>query len=150
MKKGLAAVWMLCSLLAAASGCAQQHSGLQDGYYTAETADFDADGWKEYITIYICDNRIITAEYDAYNASGMVKSWDIEYMRAMKAADGSYPNEYTRAYVQALVDRQDPAEVHGVTGATNSYKLFLLLVQAVMEKAKSGDNQIALVKPLTH
>jgi major membrane immunogen (membrane-anchored lipoprotein) len=148
MKKALVLLMIFCMIILMYCGCARQPTGLQNGYYTAEMKEFDANGWKEYITIYVSENRIIAAEYDAYNASGLVKSWDINYMRAMKAAIGAYPNEYTRLFAQSLVDLQAPAAVQTITGATYSNSLFLLLAEAVIEKAKTGDKHMALVESL--
>jgi len=149
MNKSIAVIMILCIITVSFGGCAGQAAGLQDGYYTAEATHFGADGWKEYITIYVSDSKIIAVEYDAYNASGLVRSWDIKNMRAMKAAVGAYPNEYTRLYAQSLVDLQDPAVLDMITGATYSGGLFLLLAEAVIEKAKAGDKHMALVESLT-
>lgn len=141
-------VGLLAALLATLfllGGCAQKAEGLQGGYYTAIAADFDNYGWKEYVTIYVSDNRIITTEYNAANASGFIKSWDMAYMKTMNAVDGTYPNEYTRIYAEALVNRQDPDEVDVVTGATHSHDSFRLLADAAIEQAKKGDKNVAYV-----
>jgi major membrane immunogen (membrane-anchored lipoprotein) len=128
------------------SGCPQDSSRLSDGYYTAELASFDAHGWKEYLSIYINNNKIITVEYNAKNASGFIKSWDMDYMRRMNAADGTYPNQYTRTYSVALVNRQDPAKVDVITGATDSYFTFRLLAEAAIAQARAGDRRVAFVE----
>jgi major membrane immunogen (membrane-anchored lipoprotein) len=128
------------------SGCPQDSSRLSDGYYTAESASFDAHGWKEYLSIYVNNNRIVTVEYNAKNASGFIKSWDMEYMRRMNAADGTYPNRYTRAYSVSLLNRQDPARVEAVTGATESYLTFRLLAEAAIARARAGDKRVAFVE----
>lgn len=128
------------------TGCSQEASGLRDGYYTAEAASFSEHGWKEYVTIYVSGNKIITVEYDAYNSSGFIRSWDMEYMRKMRAASGTYPNEFTRTYVISLINWQDPAEVDAVSGATESLSTFQMLAGAAIEKARTGDKQVALVE----
>lgn len=128
------------------SGCSRAATEIQDGYYSAQAAEFDAHGWKEYITICVRDNRIVTVEYDARNSSGFIKSWDMDYMRLMNAADGTYPNEYTRIYSESLLNRQNPQEVDAVTGATHSYHTFQLLAEAAITQAKNGDKNIAFVE----
>jgi major membrane immunogen (membrane-anchored lipoprotein) len=132
------------------SGCATSESAMVDGYYTAEQADFDDHGWKEYITINIKNNKIVTVEYNAKNKSGFIKSWDMEYMRTMNRIDGNYPNKYTRAYVESLLSQQDPARVDAQTGATNSYGVFKQLAAAAIAQAKTGDKSVAFVPLAEH
>ena len=57
-------VLLLFSLLLAAgllTACGGE-PGLQDGYYTAQAAEF-SHGWKEYITILVKGGDIISVEY---------------------------------------------------------------------------------------
>lgn len=140
----------ICLLLAALPACASSSADIQDGYYTAMAAEFDAYGWKEYLTICVSDNRIVTVEYDAKNESGLVKSWDMEYMRRMNATDGTYPNQYTRIYSEGLLNRQEPSEVDAITGATESHGTFQLLAEAAIAQARSGDKNIAYVQLPDH
>ncbi|MCL1927991.1 MAG: FMN-binding protein [Treponema sp.] len=108
--------------------------------------DFDFYGWKDFVSIYVNNGHITTVEYNAKNASGFIRSWDQDFMRAMNAVDFTYPNRYTREYVFALLNFQDLERIDVVSGATHSYHSFILLSQAVIEQARKGDNQIALVK----
>lgn len=121
--------------------CAQGDPKMRDGYYSAEAANFDANGWKEYISIYVRDNKIVTVEYNARNSSGFIQSWDVDYMRAMFAQSGAYPSEYTRNYAVSLLNWQNPDNVDPITGAS-----FQLLAKAAIEQAKAGDKQVALVE----
>lgn len=136
----------ILSIAALLSACSQKTSEMQDGYYSAEMASYDAYGWKEFITIYVSDNNIVTVEYNAKNSSGFIKSWDMNYMRTMAAECGTYPNEYTRAYAVSLINWQDTAEVDAVSGATHSHITFRLLAEAAIAQAKAGDKQVALVE----
>lgn len=140
----LLAVLLLAPLLA--TGCASRADTLQEGYYTAIAADFDEYGWKEYVTIYISDNRIITVEYNASNLSGFIKSWDMSYMQIMNAQDGTYPNKYTREYAEALLNRQDPDKVDVITGATTSHTSFQMLAAAAIAQSQAGDKSVAYVE----
>jgi len=82
----LVSVILLCAVLGSCSS--SKTPRLKDGYCTAEMDDFDSgdrtpgnitgighEGWKEYITIYVRNSRIITAECNAENESGLIKSW---------------------------------------------------------------------------
>ncbi|MDL2226432.1 hypothetical protein LJB86_02110 [Deltaproteobacteria bacterium OttesenSCG-928-M10] len=60
---GLIAVALMFSALGGCSGCSSGGPGLRDGYYTAEAAEFDQLGWKEFLTIYVNNNIIVTAGY---------------------------------------------------------------------------------------
>jgi major membrane immunogen (membrane-anchored lipoprotein) len=126
--------------------CSRESSALRDGYYTAETASFDSFGWKEFVTICVSNGKIITVEYNAKNHSGFIKSWDMDYMRRMGAVEGTYPNEYTRIYASELLARQTPDTIDAISGATESYAVFKLLAAAVIEKAKTGNTQVASVE----
>lgn len=119
-------------------------TGLQDGYYTAQAADFNF-GWKEYITIMVKDGSIVSVEYNAENASGFIKSWDNAYMQTMLHSNGTYPNEYTRYYAGQLLEGQGEKDIDGITGATSSHASFKKLAAAVLEQAKKGDSSIAYV-----
>lgn len=140
----LLAAILMCMLL---SACSQtQVSQMQDGYYTAEAAHFDAHGWKEFMTIYVNNNKIVTVEYNAKNASGFIKSWDMNYMRDMMANDGTYPNKYARDYAAGLLNKQNPDAVDALSGATHSYGSFKLLAEAVIAQAKTGDKSVVFVE----
>ena len=132
---------MLTASLLAACGTG---TGLQDGYYTAQAAEF-SHGWKEYITILVRDGSIISVEYNAENASGFIKSWDNAYMQTMLHAQGTYPNEYTRYYANQLLEGQGEGSIDGMTGATSSHESFQILAKAVVEQARKGDSIIAFV-----
>ena len=138
---------LLCLLLTASllllTACGDQ-TELQDGYYTAQAAEF-SHGWKEYITILVKGGDIISVEYNAENASGFIKSWDNAYMQTMLHAQGTYPNEYTRGYANQLLERQGEGGIDAITGATSSHTSFQILAQAVVEQARKGDPSIAIV-----
>ncbi len=124
-----------------------EKTGLQDGYYTAQAAEFDY-GWKEYITIMVKDNSIVSVEYNAENASGFIKSWDNAYMQIMLHSNGTYPNEYTRNYANQLLNSQQENKIDALAGATTSYHSFQKLAAAVLEQARKGDSSIVLVDTL--
>ena len=118
---------------------------MQDGYYSAEAAELDEHGWIEFVTILVSNGEIITVEYNAKNASGLIKSWDMAYMRAMRDPCGTYPNQYTREYGNALLKTQNPDEVDVIAGATHSHSTFQQLVRAAMLQAETGDPELVLV-----
>lgn len=58
---------LLCLLLLSLTACGSETAGLQDGYYTAQAAEF-SHGWKEFITIMVKGGNIVSVEYNAENA----------------------------------------------------------------------------------
>ena len=75
LKAALASLLLLLTLTACGPG-----SALQDGYYTAQAAQF-SHGWKEFVTIMVKGGEVVSVEYNAENASGFIKSWDNAYMQ---------------------------------------------------------------------
>ena len=119
-------------------------TGLQDGYYTAQAAEF-SHGWKEYITILVKGGSIVSVEYNAENASGFIKSWDNAYMQTMLHSNGTYPNEYTRYYASQLLEGQGSGSIDAISGASSSWASFQKLAAAVLEQSRNGDSSIKSV-----
>jgi major membrane immunogen (membrane-anchored lipoprotein) len=136
----LFAVLLLCAACSASGG------RVSGGYFTAEAAGYDSHGWKEFVSLYISNGKIVTVEYNAKNASGFIKSWDMDYMRRMSAEDGAYPNKYTRTYALALLNSQNLGRIDALAGATDSWNSFRLLAAAAMAQAERGDKKTALVE----
>lgn len=125
------------------SGCGG--TKMKDGYYTAEMSEF-SHGWREYVCIQVKDDTIVSAEFNAKDESGFIKAWDNEYMRNMGREQDTYPNKYTREYVQQLIEGQKETKVDIVTGATHSGDNFTRLIAAVIEQAQKGDSTTVMVE----
>jgi major membrane immunogen (membrane-anchored lipoprotein) len=134
---------MLLVFLSAESECYAE--GMRDGYYAAEAVGYDGEGWKDFMTIYVSDNRIVNVEFNARNSCGFIRSWDLDYQRRIKAETGMFPGEYLRTYTYELLNQQDPASVLVMAGAERSHEAFQLLAGAAIDHAKVGDKTIALV-----
>ncbi len=126
------------------AGCGSE-KGMKNGYYTAEMKEYDY-GWKEYVCIFVKNDKIVSIEFNAKNPSGFIKAWDNAYMENMKPVSGTYPNEYTRLYGSRLLESQDIEAVDAVTGATSSGEHFFKLVNAAMEQAREGNSEVAVVE----
>ncbi len=143
MRQHFGKVLVLLMLAGMLSACGSK-TELQDGYYTAQAAQF-SHGWKEYITIMVKGGSIVSVEYNAENASGFIKSWDNAYMQNMLHTNGTYPNEYTRYYAGQLLEGQGDGGIDVLSGASSSWGSFQKLAEAVLEQAKQGDSGIAVV-----
>ncbi len=134
----------LLFLIVLLNGCSLK-SEMKDGFYTAEMSDY-SHGWKEYLCIFVKDDAIVYAEFNAKDPSGYIKAWDNAYMRNMLATGSTYPNDYTRRYVAQLIETQNPDELDAITGASHSGSNFEKLSAAVIEQARKGDSSIAIVQ----
>ncbi|QIB69066.1 FMN-binding protein [Aminipila butyrica] len=143
-KKWLQLILALVLLISLLAGCGAKEGTLQDGYFTAEMSDY-SHGWKEFVTIYVKDQEIVSVEYNAKNASGFIKSWDMAYMRQMNAIQHTYPNRYTRQYGKQVLEKQSAEGVDAVSGASTSGVSFQQLVQAAIDMSKSAKNEVAIV-----
>jgi major membrane immunogen (membrane-anchored lipoprotein) len=148
----LLALWFLLAASCPGGGGGAGSGGarLANGYYTAEAASFNRHGWKEYITIYVDNNNIVTVEYDAKNASGFPRSWDLDYMRVMVALEGTYPTAYGREYSMALLRLQKPEGIDALAGATESYNCFKILAATAISQARANNKDVALVELPSH
>ena len=138
-------VLLFCMCMGILAVSCKKEEGLKDGYYTAEMSDY-SHGWKEYVTICVMENQIVSVEYNAENASGFIKSWDIAYMKNMNGIKGTYPNKYTREYAAQLLENQGNGDIDAVSGASTSGKNFVRLASAVLERAQNGDPTVAIVE----
>jgi major membrane immunogen (membrane-anchored lipoprotein) len=142
---GALALVLILTALSLAGCAASEKSQMVDGYYTAEMSAF-SHGWKEYVTICVNGGSIKSVEFNAVNPSGFIKAWDMAYMRDMSAAQGMYPNRYTREYAKQLMKMQSADGIDTVSGATVSGGNFRLLADAVVQQAMRGDDEIAVVE----
>lgn len=127
--------------------CSQDTMGMRDGYYTAEADVYTTDGWKSYVTIYVSAGKIVTAEYNAKNSSGFIRSWDVDHMRADKKCHGIDYNQVTRYYTYELVNKQLPAAVRQMPEDTRMYGSFRPLAEAAISQAATG-NRVTVKVPL--
>lgn len=144
MKQIWSLILLMLALIMPLAACSSKPTALQDGYYTAQAAEF-SHGWKEYITIMVKDGSIVSVEYNAENPSGFIKSWDNAYMQTMLHSNGTYPNEYTRYYASQLLEGQGESGIDALAGASSSCSSFQKLAKAVLEQAREGDSSIILV-----
>lgn len=143
---GFVLTLVLVPVVGCSSGSDGDTAGLKEGYYTAEAVSFDSQGWKRFMTIYVNQDRIVTVEYNAKNASGFLRSWDMDNMRRMNAESGTYPSKYARAYAVSLINRQDPAKIDAVPGAAGHLESFQRLAEAAVDRARKGDKSVAFVQ----
>jgi major membrane immunogen (membrane-anchored lipoprotein) len=137
---------LVFSLLLLLPGCQMREGGMHEGYYTAEASQFDDEGWKDFLTIYVTNDKIVTIEFNAYNEAGFLRTWDPDYQRRKKEETGLHPSEYLRRYTSELLSLQNPEKVLVVAGAEHPHRTFQLLTEAAINQAKAGDESVILVE----
>ncbi|GAA0776211.1 hypothetical protein GCM10008908_29180 [Clostridium subterminale] len=125
-------------------GCGSK--GMKDGSYKSEFDTFDDHGWKGQVEITVADGKITDAKFDYVNEAGDLKSKDAKYQESMTKVSGIGPVEFSAQYAKALVEKQDPATVDAITGATTSGDDFKTLADAAVQYANDGKTETAVVK----
>lgn len=123
-------------------------SRLTDGLYTARFADFDENGWKEYVVLKIKNGEVTIDEFDAISETdeSARRSADAALSDRMQEATGL---SYSDA-VSALADNwkkagNDVTQVDNVAGATVSSNSFKLLVgQLLATAAVEGNAEVPI------
>lgn len=144
-RKRFLIIFLVLILALSVGGCKKKESRLVDGFYSVEMSDY-SHGWKEFVTIRVSGSKIVTVEYNARNASGFIKSWDIPYMRNMNENKGTYPNRYTRTYAANFLAAQSDKGIDTVSGASSSGANFQKMAALLMEKARKGDTSLGIVE----
>ena len=129
-------------LLVPIFGCAPEGDVMRDGYYSARADSFDEDGWQEFLTLYVHNNKIVTVEYNARNVCGLIMSWDAHHLSRLKSTLGVHPNQIVREYMNELLHRQTPQGIRRAKRDTRFYDSFKALALVAMEQAKAGDKTV--------
>lgn len=119
-----------------------------DGVYKAQFKDFDADGWKEAVTLSIRNGEVTVKEFYAISKADEKKriTDDAELNAKWKEADGTDWKTASDALVESFKKSgNDVTKVDNVAGATIASNNFKLLVgQILMTTALEGDNKEVL------
>ncbi|QTF08234.1 FMN-binding protein [Brenneria izadpanahii] len=122
-------------------------SVIKDGTYKAEAANFDDHGWKPFLELTYQDGKISAVKFDyTSEKDGHLKTSDEAYGKTMAAVTGTSPAIYTVKLPQSLIEKQDIANIDGVTGATHSTEDFKKLASAAIENAKAGNSETTKVE----
>ena len=117
-----------------------------DGTYTAAYDYADARGWRAFLQIQVDGGVISDVDFDYVNADGVRKSEDEGYNRRWQGAlDEDIDMNIARdRFAEQLIERRAvPIDV--VTGATGSSELMNELGESVLERARAGNTELAIV-----
>ncbi len=122
---------------------------LQDGTYKLEEKNY-SNGYRTVFSITVAGGKITESNFDAVNEAGKSKTVDADYEKNMKAKSGIGPVEYMKQLNAALVEKQAPADVEVVTGATHSSHSFILYAQQLINAAEKGDTTTITVDNMVY
>ncbi len=129
MKKTM--IVALCMLLAAVSVFA----AWKDGTWTAKESKADQRGYVAEIRLTVKGGVVTKAEYNEA-AKGKSKWNDKSYNDAMKKMAGISWVDAVNALYKSMLEKQDPAKVDAVSGATELHERFVALAGEALAKAK--------------
>lgn len=151
MKKLISLALIAMFALSAFTGCTEEqlkNTGLNDGTYRAEFADFDANGWKDYVEVTIADEQLNEVVFDSVNEKGQLKSEDESYKAEMEQMVGTYPAKYNKDLINQFLESGKITTVDIVAGATESTGNFKTLIIEAMANAAEGNTEIEIVENL--
>ncbi|MBC1766187.1 FMN-binding protein [Listeria seeligeri] len=111
---------------------------MEDGTYKLEEQNYAHD-YRVVFSIDVKDGKITKSDYNYVNKDGKLKTDDADYEKNMKAKEGTGPVEYIPELNKSLVDKQAPAEVDTVSGATNSSNQFKIYAAQLENAAQNGN-----------
>jgi len=118
---------------------------LQDGNYSLEEKNIGATGWRTFLKMTVEKGKIVATEYDYVNEAGDLKTKDNEYQQNMKDKTGVGPQEFVPELSNALMEKQNAADIDVVTGATHSSHTFKMYAAQLINAAQKGDTTPILI-----
>lgn len=148
--------WIACliclmslSLLMGCGGKTKKASSavLIDGEYKAEFAEFDSNGYKDFLRVTVKDGKISSVEYNAMDANGNLKTDDEKFGAKMEKVNGTSPKRFSADLANQLIENGNIEGVDDVAGATWSSNSFRALFNALHENnMQTGDTTVAIVE----
>ena len=113
--------------------------GLQDGSYRIEDLNFGETGWKEALEITVDGGKITDATWESVDEEDNNKIEDEDYQETMTNVNDLGPQDFIPDLEGQLVDKQDPADVEVVSGATGTSEKFQDYAQQLVDAAEKGN-----------
>ena len=138
----LIAVICLCTLLFSACDTTVK---VADGTYRVEMAEFDENGYKDYVEFVIVGGKVISIDADAYHIDDEhLKTESSEMRLAMESITGTYPEKFYNDLVNEYIG-SGGENTDVIAGATLSSNNFFKLMEVAKKAAKTGDTSIKVV-----
>src|SRR5699024_1412231 len=113
--------------------------GLQDGSYRIEDLNFGETGWKEALEITVDGGKITDATWESVDEEDNNKIEDEDYQETMTNVNDLGPQDFIPDLEGQRGDKQDPADVEVVSGATSTSEKFQDYAQQLVDAAEEGN-----------
>jgi len=119
---------------------------VSDGIYKVEMAEFDENGFKDFVEFEIKGGRVISIVANAYSEiDGRLKTESLEMRRMMEEIEGTFPEKFYRDLINEYIG-SGGAKADVIAGATMSSENFFSLMEVAKNAAKTGDTSIRIVE----
>ena len=149
MKKLISLALTAVFAMGAFTGCSEEQirsAKFTDGTYRAEFAQFDANGWKDYVEVTVVEGQLDQVVFDSVDEKGNLKSEDASYKAEMEQMVGTYPAKYNKDLINQFLESGKITAVDIVAGATESTGNFKTLIIEAMENATTGNTEVEIVE----
>lgn len=147
MQRFIAILAAAALMVLALTGCNTQAPKVyQDGTYTAEFAQYDSYGYKDFVKATVKGGAVIEVVYDGKDEAGMLKTEDTKYEADMKALQDTYPLKYSADLENQYMQTQDIDQVDALANATYSSDSFRALFTALEQRMQDGDTTLVVVE----
>lgn len=114
----------------------------KDGSYQAEEAEFHY-GWKGFLNAEIKEDKLVSVEFDYFNADGDLKSETTQEEYNMTPHPSVWVPQYVAALLASDITSFEP--VDAISGATSGGSSVNALMEVALEAAKTGDTSKQIV-----
>ncbi|MCL1830235.1 MAG: hypothetical protein FWG21_02270 [Oscillospiraceae bacterium] len=138
----LALILMLLPVFAACDTAIK----VSDGVYRVEMAEFDINGYRDFVEFEIVGGNVISIKADAYNQEdGLLKTDSQEIRSMMEAVSGTYPEKFYLDLVNEYIG-SGGTRTDVIAGATMSSENFFYLMKYAENAWKTNDSSVLIVK----
>ena len=127
----------------------QPKGELQDGLFYAEAQQFDSNGYKEYVALYISGGRIVWVNWNAANEDGTQSKKEAGDSYGLKSASGIGAEWYQQAeaFEQYVIEHQgveglttgDDGKTDAISGCTIAVSGAKTLTEQIITQARAAE-----------
>lgn len=119
---------------------------VSDGVYRVEMAEFDENGYKDFVEFTVKSGKVTSITADGYSEeNGSLKTDSADIRREMETINGTYPEKFYRDLVNEYIG-SGGTQTDVIAGATLSSENFFRLMEVAKNAANTGDISIRIVE----
>lgn len=119
---------------------------VKDGIYRVEMAEFDINGYRDFVEFEIIGGKVISIRADAYSEEdGSLKTSSEEIKTMMETISGTYPAKFYLDLVNEYIG-SGGSRTDVIAGATMSSQNFFYLMRYAENAWKTNDSSVNIVR----